>query len=109
MRTVIASSFDFKIDGKAERSGQWKAPGRGVQTGALAFPGDWRGRWGNATDIISVVAVRPNQCPIKLKGRRKAGPSAPLLPFPSVPTPEGDVEKFHDEITAGLGPEPQRG
>jgi len=24
MRTVIASSFDFKIDGKAERSGQWK-------------------------------------------------------------------------------------
>jgi len=86
-----------------------EGPGEGNLRG-LAFPrGDWRGRWGNATDIISVVAVRPNQCPIKLKGRRKAGPSAPLLPFPSVPTPEGDVEKFHDEITAGLGPEPQRG
>jgi hypothetical protein len=109
MRTVIASSFDFKIDGKAERSGQWKAPGRGVQTGALAFPGDWRGRWGNATGHYkrrgSAIQPMPNQA----KGRRKAGPSAPLLPFPSVPTPEGDVEKFHDEITAGLGPEPQGG
>ncbi len=82
MRTVIASSFDFKIDGKAERSGQWKAPGRGVQTGALAFPGDWRGRWGNATGHYkrrgSAIQPMPNQA----KGRRKAGPSAPLAPLP---------------------------
>ena len=28
MRTVIASSFDFKIDGKAERSGQGPGEGR---------------------------------------------------------------------------------
>jgi hypothetical protein len=93
MRTVIASSFGFKIDGKAERSGQWKAPGRGVQTGALAFPGDWRGRWGNATGHYkrrgSAIQPMPNQA----KGRRKAGPSAPLAPLPKCPHTRKEMSK----------------
>jgi hypothetical protein len=113
MRTVIASSFDFKIDayGKAERSGQ----GRGVQTGALAFPTGGE-RWGNATghykrrgsamDIISVVAVRSNQCPIKQRGAGRPDPPRPLPPSQVSPHTEGDVEKSDDEIAAGLGREP---
>jgi|SRR6266403_124621 len=88
MRTVIASSFDFKIDayGKAERSGQWKAPGREI-SGGLAFPGGGlQGRLGETPlDIVIVVIVRSNQCSIKQRGAGRPDPPRPLLPLPKCP------------------------
>jgi hypothetical protein len=103
MRTVIAS-FDFKIGayGNAERSGQWKAPGRGIP-GALAFPGDWRGRWGNATGHYKRRGSAIQPMPDQAKGSKKAGPSAPLSPFPSVHTRKEMSKSLTMKLRLGWG------
>jgi hypothetical protein len=75
--TPAFSIAEWTEEGAGERS-----PDRG-----LSVPQGTGGDVGGTPlDIIRVVAVRSNQCPIKQRGAGRPDPPRPLLPFPSVPT-----------------------
>jgi hypothetical protein len=76
--------------GRTSRSAEEGPGGRKSRTGALAFPGDQGGCWGNAAHNYKRSGI-PFQ--LKQKGAQEAGPLRPYSPSQVSPHTEGEDQQ----------------